>query len=170
MIKKVTKKQNEQGVSLALGVTYQKALEKLDKYYNAILTYGHISIATICDPRFNFNVFNIVMESNREDNGKKARIKGHFKNYFYKYQDWESNIKHARFLKEQAKALEIQEDEAKEEESNVGLYWKGPTELDSKMELIKYLKQLVQPRDTTQIPAKTIGIYLTDPPDMDLGT
>ena len=79
------------------------------------------------------------MESNREDNGKKARIKGHFKNYFYKYQDRESNIKHARFLKEQAKALDIREDEV-EEESNIELYRKGPMELDTKIELTKYLK------------------------------
>jgi hypothetical protein len=147
MIKKVTEKQNEWGASSALGVACQKALDKLDEYYNAILTHGHASIATICDPRFNFNVFNIVMESNREDNGKKARIKGHFKNCFYKYQDRESNIKHARFLKEQAEAPDIREDEV-EEESNAELYRKGPMELDTETELTKYLKQPVQPRDT----------------------
>lgn len=60
----------------------------------------------ICDPRLNFIVFNVILESSRDDNAKKAKIKGHFKTCFYQYKDREIAIRHAKLLKEPEDALE----------------------------------------------------------------
>jgi hypothetical protein len=68
-----------------LSIACQKALDKLNKYYTEYLEHGYSSILMICDLCFNFNVFNIVLESSREGNAKKARIKSHFKTCFYQY-------------------------------------------------------------------------------------
>jgi hypothetical protein len=60
MIKQVTKKQREWGLGSPLRLACQKALDKLNEYYNAVQSHAHSSIATICDPWFNLNVFNIL--------------------------------------------------------------------------------------------------------------
>jgi hypothetical protein len=66
----------------------------------------YTSITTICDLRFNFSVFNILMPL-LVNNAKKAKIKSRFKTVFYKYQEQEVAIKDARFCKEQEDVLEI---------------------------------------------------------------
>jgi hypothetical protein len=81
-------------------------LDKLNKYYNGLQSYTHLSITTICDLRFNFNVFNILMPSST-NNAKKAKIKLGFKTTFYKYQEQEVEIKAAKFRKEQENAPKI---------------------------------------------------------------
>ena len=82
MIKRVSEKQREWGIGSPLGLAYQKALDKLNEYYNGVQSHAHSSIATICDPRFNFNVFNILM-LNSTNNTKKAKIKSGFKTAFF---------------------------------------------------------------------------------------
>jgi hypothetical protein len=148
IIQRVSQKQREWGVGSPLGIACQKALDKLNEYFNESLTHPCSSVVTICDPRFNFNVFNIILESSRDDNVKKAKIKSHFKTCFYQYQDQEVAIRHAKFLKEQQDTLETQEDEVEDDESDAELYRKGPMELDPETEFTKYLKQLVMPRET----------------------
>ena len=148
IIRKVSEKQKEWGVQSALGIACQKSLDKMNKYFNESLTYPCSSVATICDPRFNVNVFNLVMESSQDDNAKKAKIRSHFKTCFYQYQDREIAVKRARFLKEQQDALETLEDKEEEDESDAELYQKGPIELDPETEFTIYLIQLVLPRET----------------------
>jgi hypothetical protein len=148
IIRRVSEKQREWGVGSPLGIACQKGLDKLNEYFNESLTHPCSSVATICDPRFNFNVFNIILESSRDDNAKRAKIKGHFKTCFYQYQDREIAIRHAKFLKEQQDAPETREDEIEDDESDAELYLKGPMELDPETEFTKYLKQPVMPRET----------------------
>ena len=143
MIKQVSEKQQEWGMGSPLRLAYQKASDKLNEYYNGVQSHAHSSIATICDPRFNFNVFNILMP-NSTDNVKKAKIKSGFKAVFFKYQDWEVGIKAARILKEREDALETQPDED-EELSDAELYWASPLEFDTKTEFTRYLKLPVMP-------------------------
>ena len=146
MIKQVSEKQREWGLGPPLGLACQKALDKLNEYYNAVQSHTYLSIATICDPRFNFNVFNILMPSST-NNTKKAKIKSRFKKAFFHYQDREVGIKAARILKEQEDALETQhyDDDKDDELSDAELYWSGPLELDTETELTWYLKLLVMP-------------------------
>ena len=66
----------------------------------------YTSITTICDSRFSFNIFNILMLL-LVNNAKKAKIKSRFKTAFYKYQEQEVAIKDARFRKEQEDVPEI---------------------------------------------------------------
>jgi hypothetical protein len=147
MIKRVTEKQREWGVGSPLGLACQKALDKLNEYYNGLQSHAHSSIATICDPRFNFNVFNILMPSST-DNAKKAKIKSGFKTVFYKYQEREVEIKAARFRKEQENAPEIRPDDDEDELLDAELYQTGPLDLDTETELTRYLKLPAMPRET----------------------
>jgi hypothetical protein len=149
MIKRVTEKQVEWGAGSPLGIACQKALDKLNEYYNGLHSHVHASIATICDPRFNFNVFNILMPS-LADNAKKAMIKSGFKTAFYKYQEREVAIKDARFRKEQEDASEIQPDDDNEEDelSDAELYQSGPLDVETETELTRYLKLPAMPRET----------------------
>jgi hypothetical protein len=130
-----------------LGLACQKALDKLNEYYNAVQSHAHSSIATICDPWFNFNVFNILMPSST-DNAKKAKIKSGFKAAFFQYQDREVGIKAARILKEQEDAPETHDDDKDDELSDAELYRSGPLELDTETEFTRYLKLPVMPRET----------------------
>jgi hypothetical protein len=133
MIKRVFEKQREWGIGSPLRLACQKALDKLNEYYNGLQLHAHSSIATICDPQFNFNVFNILMLT---DNAKKAKIKLGFKAAFYQYQDWEVGIKGARLRKEQENALEIQPDDDDEDELlDAELYQNGPLDLNTETEL-----------------------------------
>ena len=84
MIKRVSEKQRKWGMGSPLRLACQKALDKLNEYYNGVQSHAHSGIATICDPRFNFNVFNILMPT-LADNAKKAKIKSGFKSVFFQY-------------------------------------------------------------------------------------
>jgi hypothetical protein len=147
MIKRVSEKQREWGMGSPLGLACQKAFDKLNEYYNSVQSHTHSSIATICDPRFNFNVFNILMP-NSADNAKKAKIKSGFKTAFFQYQDREVGIKAARILKEKEDAPETQPDDDDGELSDAELYRSGPLELDTETELTRYLKLPLMPRET----------------------
>jgi hypothetical protein len=123
-------------------------LDKLNEYYNGLNSHAHSSIATICDPQFNFNVFNILLPSSI-DNAKKAKIKSGFKTVFYKYQERELEIKAARFRKEQENALEIRPDDDDEDKlSDAELYQTSPLDLDTETELTQYLKLPAMPQET----------------------
>ena len=150
MIKRVLEKQAEWGATSALGVACQKALDKLNEYFNKYLGHGYLSIATICDPRFNFNIFSLVFENSREENNKKAKLKSHFKTCFYQYQDRENDIRRAKLIQEQRDAPETQDNEAEAEddESDAELYQRGPHALDTETELTRYLKQPLIDRNT----------------------
>jgi hypothetical protein len=124
-------------------------LDKLNEYYNAVQSHAHSSIAMICDPWFNFNVFNILMPSST-NNAKKAKIKSGFKIAFFQYQDREVGIKAARILKEQEDVLETQHHDDNKDDKllDAELYRSGPLELDTETEFTRYLKLLVMPQET----------------------
>jgi hypothetical protein len=113
----------------------------LNKYFNKYLGHRYLSIKTICDLLFNFNIFILVFGSSREDDAKKAKLKSYFKNCFYQYQDCENTIKHNKFIQEQIDTLDYQDldDEVEDKKSDVELYQRGPRELDLDSELTKYL-------------------------------
>ena len=74
MIRRVSEKQRDWGMGSPLRLACQKALDKLNEYYNGVQSHAHSGIAIICDPRFNFNVFSILMP-NSSDNSKRVKIK-----------------------------------------------------------------------------------------------
>ena len=127
----------------------QKTLDELNEYYNGVQSHAHPDIATICDLRFNFNVFNILMAT-LADNAKKAKIKSGFKSALFQYQDQEVGINAARILKQNENALETQADDDGDDDelSDAELYRTSPLELETKIELTQYLKLLVMEWET----------------------
>jgi hypothetical protein len=97
-------------------------LDKLNEYYNLLGAYPHAGIATICDPRFNYGLFNRLLSKSAE-NSKKAKIMGNFKNCYIEYEDQKQAIRAAKVLKE---ALEKPKDNSAnvqdKELSNAKLY------------------------------------------------
>ena len=57
MIKRLKELQQRLGHGSLIALAAQKALDKLNKYYNDLNSHAHSSIATICDLWFNFHVF-----------------------------------------------------------------------------------------------------------------
>jgi hypothetical protein len=147
LIRKVSEKQSEWGPGTPLGIACQKSLDKLTEYFTESLNHPCASVATICDPRFNVNIFNIMLNPGHQDNLKKAKIKGHFRTCFSQYQEREAEIKRVKFIREQQDAPETQED-SEGEESDAELYRKGPIDPDPDTEVTKYFRQQVMPRET----------------------
>jgi hypothetical protein len=98
MIKKLKEKRQVWGDS-SIGLARKVALEKLNESYNYFGAHPHAGIATICDPRFNYGVFNRSLPE-WTGNAKKAKIMSNFKNCFIKYEDQKQAIRAARVLKE----------------------------------------------------------------------
>jgi hypothetical protein len=61
---------------------------KLNKYYTIIQQNNYTIVATVCNPRFNFNIFQNLWP-NSSYNGRKSRVKKQFAEVFiqYKYQE-----------------------------------------------------------------------------------
>jgi hypothetical protein len=53
------------------------ALKKLNNYYTLAINQqqSHSTIATICDPRYNFNVFNIIWKDDSMHSTRKNRAR-----------------------------------------------------------------------------------------------
>ena len=65
------------GLNTVLGKGCIAAYDKMDKYYNIVKTQTFAVTATICDPRFNFNVFHNLYQGPSE-NAHKVRIRKQF--------------------------------------------------------------------------------------------
>src|SRR5277367_3666935 len=78
-----------------LGQAYTSAYTKLDEYYKMIKKQDFAVVATVCDPRFNFNVFHNLYKDSPHANTHKTRIQKQFIETFVKYQHRERAFKAA---------------------------------------------------------------------------
>jgi hypothetical protein len=59
----------------------------MNEYYKYVNKHSHSSIATMCDPCFNYAIFEKLMPGSTQDR-KKAKIKTGFKEYYWKNKTW----------------------------------------------------------------------------------
>jgi hypothetical protein len=99
MIKKLEDMKKELGEQSTITEAITMAIKKLDEYYTLATNQqrSHSTIATICDPRYNFNVFNIIWDKSSQIT-KKNRARAQWQDCFYKYSSRESDIKAASIL------------------------------------------------------------------------
>jgi hypothetical protein len=115
----------------------------MEKYYNMIKTQNFAISATICDPRFNFNVFqNLYQEAN--GNTHKARIRKQFQDVFIKYEQRELGLQAAVA---EAEAEIPQEANESNYDSESDLFKPRGT-ADFETEHGKWMKQQPMKRDT----------------------
>jgi hypothetical protein len=76
------------------------ALKKLNDYYTLATNQqqSHSTIATICDPRYNFNVFNIIWKDDSTHSTRKNRARAQWQDCFYRYSGRESDIQAANVI------------------------------------------------------------------------
>lgn len=86
MINKLNHMLKEVGEQSTIGIACNAALYKLNEYYTltANQQYSHLSVATICDPRMNLEVFTSLWPSSREAS-KRNRVRAHFQDVFTQY-------------------------------------------------------------------------------------
>ena len=83
------------GANTTLGQACTSASAKLDEYYKMIKKQDFAVVATVCDPRFNFNVFHNLYKDSPHANTHKIRIQKQFAETFAKYQRRERALKAA---------------------------------------------------------------------------
>jgi len=74
------------GANTTLGQACASAYAKLDKYYKMIKKQNFAVVATICNPQFNFNVFQNLYKDSPNASVYKSRIQKQFTETFVKYQ------------------------------------------------------------------------------------
>ncbi|KFY29024.1 hypothetical protein V491_00211 [Pseudogymnoascus sp. VKM F-3775] len=76
------------------------AIKKLNGYYTLSTNQqqSHSTIATICDPQYNFNIFDIIWDKSMQQI-KKNRAKAYWQDCFHRYSSRESDIKATAILK-----------------------------------------------------------------------
>jgi hypothetical protein len=84
ILKKLKGLQQTIGQSSAIGVAIAKAIKKLNEYYNLLYTTTYARIATICDLRFNYSVFQVVLPSSTKDH-KRQKLCTNMKDCYYRY-------------------------------------------------------------------------------------
>ena len=81
------------GAQTTLGQACTSTYTKLDEYYKMIKKQDFAVVATVCDPRFNFNVFHNLYKDSPHANTHKIRIQKQFIETFVKYQHRERALK-----------------------------------------------------------------------------
>jgi hypothetical protein len=122
------------GHSSPIGLVYQESLKKLNEYYTNLNTYAHSSIATICNPRFNVSVFQVVLPLSTNDR-KRKKIRENIGNCFSMYLQRELAIQRAHRQRESLEAVIDKEDEL----SDADLYRRAPVVLKFRHRLSTYL-------------------------------
>jgi hypothetical protein len=86
MINKLKVQRIQFGVSSLIGSACTAAIVKLEEYCTLATSQreSHSVIATICDPRLNWNVFNILWNSTG-DELKKRRARKQWEECYYQY-------------------------------------------------------------------------------------
>jgi hypothetical protein len=103
-------------------------------------------VATICDPRFNFNVFQNLYKDSPNANIHKIRIQKQFTETFIKYQLRERALKEAAVVA--ATVVEVDEVTIQlDSDSELDLF-KPQGVLDSEAEYTKWMKQQPIARET----------------------
>lgn len=72
MIKELEEMKKELGDQSTITKAITIAITKLNKYYTLATNqqWSHSTIATICDPWYNFNVFNIIWDKSTQSTKK----------------------------------------------------------------------------------------------------
>jgi hypothetical protein len=83
------------GANTTLRQACTSASTKLDEYYKMIKKQDFAVVATVCDPRFNFNVFHNLYKDSPHASAHKIRIQKQFVETFAKYQHRERALKAA---------------------------------------------------------------------------
>ena len=125
------------GANTTLGQAYTSTSTKLDEYYKMIKKQDFAVVATVCDPRFNFNIFHNFYKDSPNANTHKIRIQKQFTETFVKYQHRE------RALKAAAVAVEGDIDEVAiqlDSDSEADLFQPQGV-LNSEAEYTKWMKQ-----------------------------
>ena len=132
------------GANTTLGQACTSAYTKLDEYYKMIKKQNFAVVATVCDPRFNFNVFHNLYKDSPNASTHKIRIQKQFIETFVKYQHRE------RALKAAAVAVEGDIDEVAiqlDSDSEADLFQPQGV-LNSEAEYTKWMKQQPIARET----------------------
>src|SRR5439155_22953739 len=81
------------GANTTLGQACTSAYAKLDEYYKMIKKQDFAVVAIVCDPQFNFNVFQNFYKDTSNANIHKIRIQKQCIETFVKYQHREKALK-----------------------------------------------------------------------------
>jgi hypothetical protein len=147
IIKKLKAKRLQWGDS-TISLASKAALDKLNEYYNYLNAYSNSSIATICDPRFNFSIFSSKLLPELTESAKRAKIMSYFKNCFAKYEDRKHAIGAAKVLQEAQNVVDNDNANQEDDKSDAELF-EGPTMLiDTQTKWSKWIKQSTVPQQT----------------------
>lgn len=144
LIKKLKDYQQTIGRSLAIRLAAQRSIDKLDEYYNLLHATTYAGIATICNPRFNFSVFQVVLPSSLEDR-KRQKLRLNMKQCYTQYQQREQAIRRSKLYDVPASITQTSNDD---DLSDAELYRGAPASPATETKLERYLGQERLPRDT----------------------
>jgi len=144
IIKKLKEFQQTIGHNTAIGLATQKSIDKLNEYYNLLHSSTYAGIATICDPRFNFSVFQVVLPSSQDDR-KRQKLRLNMKECYTRYQQREQAIRRLKLHENPAPTTQDPKDD--DELSDAELYRSAPAVPETETELERYLGQERLPRD-----------------------
>jgi hypothetical protein len=99
-------------------------------------TTTYAGIATICDPRFNFSVFQVVLPSSLDDR-KRQKLQLNTKECYTQYQQREQAIRRSKHHENPASTTQNPEDD--DELSNAKLYGSVSAVLETETKFQRYL-------------------------------
>src|SRR5450432_393723 len=131
------------GSNTTLGRACSSAYKKLNKYYLLIRKQSYGSVATICDPRFNLNVFQNLWPSPTSSSNRN-RVRAQFIDVFTLYENRERTIR-AEHIDDFTTIDAIMDKLESDSESDL---FKLRNAIDFETEYTKWTKQQPMQRDT----------------------